>query len=817
MIYIPYRHFEPLQSDHLLQEVISTEFYQSATLFKDDLKYIHELRLKLSHVIEKQVDLEYLPLWQEYNFQVDQLARKFPLDCIEFTWTSNHLTYQRTSKIAIRSFKFENINVLYNTMALISQIGFHQDRSDLEGLRKASLFFQNAALIADEIIISLQDVDFTIPIEYSIELFQGLKLLMLAQAQELYWQRAKSNSSDKIVAILSQQLGDFYQQSHQWFNKSQFILRAEFLNHIKCKSLHFLSAAHYRMAIHEYSASQYGLQISYLRVAQSLMKDLFKNKKNVTDLVISDLTSLRDVIESTLQTAEKENDLIYHITVPHNCPEIVGRSMVNSIPLPFNRYTHKVFENLLPFVVIQVAQAFRERQEAYVHQNLIDPINSMTLTLRNFINDRDLPMSLESITKPQRLPNSLVSMCEELYSNNAIEKIENSLSRLDQLSVQSLNLIEECDKRLDLETHENDIMRARQGTQRWNRDSSEVLQKDLRMKISQYKVYLQQARDGDETILQNYDEISPYLRMMYSLGRGNDRDLIQFLPNSNLVRLSPDLEKVVQSLTERLNQVNLEISNRSQFIETIELKSKELSILSKIISEYRLIQDKDIKIDQDLFEPIYTKHLTNFDNDTRQVYLKETEQARLESDIDQLNRNFCHLSENIKVDSIERREALKTLHDTYKGFKEIMDNIGQGLEFYSNYLSNVDKLLKECEEFLRMRRNEGEILEKDLNVQQTPTKPILDPPSSMRLRTILSDDEDIPSPRRSPLRNEYSQTPTRSPTRHEYSRSPIRHEYNQSPIRMNRSPVRNELSQSSRSSSPLKGGFWNPENGIEFD
>jgi programmed cell death 6-interacting protein len=88
---------------------------------------------------------------------------------------------------------YERLSILYNIAALYSQLATSQSRTTAESLKKACLYFQQAAGTFE--YLAKQAIDLRLPPGVIIDDFSeatvdAIKFLMLAQAQECFWQKA---------------------------------------------------------------------------------------------------------------------------------------------------------------------------------------------------------------------------------------------------------------------------------------------------------------------------------------------------------------------------------------------------------------------------------------------------------------------------------------------------------------------------------------------------------------------------------------------------------------------------------------------------
>jgi len=101
-------------------------------------------------------------------------------------------------KVTLANLLFERLSILYDIAALYSQLATAQSRDTADSLKRACVYFQQAAGIFEH--LSHQADDLRLPPGVVIDDFTEptvtcLEFLMLAQAQECFWQKAVLGSS----------------------------------------------------------------------------------------------------------------------------------------------------------------------------------------------------------------------------------------------------------------------------------------------------------------------------------------------------------------------------------------------------------------------------------------------------------------------------------------------------------------------------------------------------------------------------------------------------------------------------------------------
>ncbi|CAI5756897.1 unnamed protein product [Candida verbasci] len=753
LLYIPLKQASPINLGEKLGQVIDDKYFQPSNLFSKDLIDLTNIRneiakLKNIEISNKEIDL----LYNYLTILSDFLEKKFPDDAIEFGW-SDLLTHQLSTH-KLRSFKFEKLNNIFQLGAIYSQLALKESRHTDEGLKKSCNLFQLSSGCF-QYISNLVDKYNTIHFssDFRNETVLSLMNLMLAQAQETIWQKALNNTTikDSVIARLSLSVSEYYSKTVEFGKLSDFI-KLEWLNHMDVKKFHFLAASHFRLSNVALDSAEYGVQVAHLRLASKFVDLAFKHKKYVSQFVIEDLNGLSEVVKTKLRTAEKDNDLIYLKIVPNevDLKKIEGASMVKPIYSDkFNNEPSKeYFKELIPYVIVNVAQAMRERQDDFINSRFHEPIISLNNMLNQFVTERGLPASIDSIQQPENIPESIINHSKEILNLGGIELIEKIILENQNLSIECNNLVEECNKRIQLDSNEDDMLRKRQGTARWNRPSTAEAAKELIFKIEKMYEYLDQAKSGDSIINQKFYNIKSALEVYV----GGQKSLNSYIPNSTYSSLDPEVLKKINYLRDLLSQITTLEEERKTFLNSLEIKSRDNNILPKLIEKYKAnpkeINDLDAN-NISIFEEIYVNHLKSFNIDIDYLNKSKETQIELENNINLANNEFIKSYQATKDSTtIERENSLQTLEIAYNQYLEIISNLNEGSKFYHDFLTKGNNVLKDCEDYLYKRRLESRDLEISLNTPPTPSQSneagkIVSPKSSKPIGGVWNPDAGI--------------------------------------------------------------------------
>ena len=236
------------------------------------------------------------------------ISRKIGVD---FTWYPA-LGYNKERPISQNNLKFELANVLYNLAALYSQLALATNRSTTEGLKTAYNYFCAGAGVLQHLNVDIiPEMRSAPPEDMDSSTLESLQLLLLAQGQECFWQKAVMDGlRDSIIAKLAAKVSDYYGEAGDWGVKSDAI-PSDWIHHMTAKHHHFAAAAQYRQACDCLEKRKYGEEVARLRDSIACVNEGLKEARYLNKMVLGDLNGLKNKVTEDLKRAEKDNDLIY--------------------------------------------------------------------------------------------------------------------------------------------------------------------------------------------------------------------------------------------------------------------------------------------------------------------------------------------------------------------------------------------------------------------------------------------------------------------------------------------------------------------------
>ena len=693
------------ETDHLsiagaIREYIRNVLGQRVDKYNHDLEELDRLRMEATDNESNKKGL--LGAMKLYYEQLSFLGHKFPTDIgIEFPWYPWTGNFRQVS-ISLENLQYERAAILFNIGALLSEEGVGGDRTSGDGLKNVSKQFQIAAgcmmQVSEEVLPLIFD---KIPDDISQNLCDALQNLLLAQAQECFWQKAVLDKlKDTTIARLSCQVSLFYSVALDFLIKSA-IVPNEWIHHVTVKKHHFSAAAQYRMSVTALEASKYGEEISRLREAKRICENGLGSARWMGGSLLHDVQSLHKVIVYSLERAEKDNDLIYLERVPKldQLAQIPGASMVKPVVLdeiknPIENLQKSnvkpLFEDLIPFAIHQAADVYANRRDSLVENNLVNHANNIVNEINLKLQQYNLPGKLLAEERSIGLPQSTINQVEDIKLRNGISRIHNMQADVANLS-QSVELtFKQASGILEnIKPAEND-------------DQYDELYETM----DRFSALLRTSKAGDEQVAAKVEHWEPMIRML-----GGDIDIIEkYIPSANLASGNPAMSPLfseLKRLYERLEILKNELENK---VESLRLYANEDDATEALTSEYRKMESekgKYLEIDAASFEDFFARRLSLYNWFQTLLENTNSQVEELMQKLESANRDYDQMWQEMSA-SPERIEALQQLSIAYQKFREIHSNLEEGRTFYNNLSKMVSNFQDKVRQYAHSRVQHAE-------------------------------------------------------------------------------------------------------------
>jgi programmed cell death 6-interacting protein len=368
-----------------------------------------------------------------------------------------------------------------------------------------------------------------------------------------------------------------------------------------------------------------------------------------------------------------------------------------------------LFAQLVPFSVHVAASIYEERRDRLVNTKIIDELETLTTKIHDTLRSLNLPGSLQALEKPLGLPSSLLSHAEEIRQADALTRLQRSFADTAKLKASDEAMLSDGRDILHAEAAEDNRLRIKYGTERWNRPDSQTAAASLYRQIGEVEGFMKSAANSDELVKTKYKDSEDMLRLL----SGNDRDLGNFVPSSRRVTILPKLETESSRLRECLNDLSRVENRRRRKIESVREKAKRDDINSSILAEAARLERNNFVGSQVVpadFEAFFEQRLARYDADLDAVRAEEHDQEEMLSQVESINASFTAAKRG-DTSSKDRERALQKLENAYFKYKEIISNLEVGRKFYNDLSKIVGRFRDDCSSFSFSRSSEAAQLE----------------------------------------------------------------------------------------------------------
>lgn len=675
------KNYGPQQWSYFFDETLAKEL--------DHLRTNANSELAPESLLEQ--NLKYYSFIEQLNMRLGNRSTQLKLN---FTWydVDYSTITEMDTKYAQHTLTFEKSCVIFNIGTLFTQVAEETLVDDY----KKSITAMTKAIAC---FTYLSENFFNSPsIDLHAENTQFLANLCRAQAQELFLLKLINNTSttekqSSLISKLATTTYELYDQCSTFLKKPEggIIVYGEprWSTNLTCKTYLYRSIAAHYYSISLEQQNKFGEAIAFSKYAHTSLINALPFKAWLKDYI--DFNGLKQTIELKTQQLIKDNDYIYHDSIPQSVSLETIKAMDAIKPIKWDEivdpYMKSVsekcnilYKGIVPMQVYEKESIYSE-QKASLLRREVEANDTSNLEFDSFIEYTKLPVLLVDL--------------EKRYKSGKLNSNENPQLEFmrDQLRLFSENVQSNAYSDIQEQTKLITIKRKE------ILDTLNQLPESQKENVVKIKSSLLEASKSDEKLL---SLMKPYLTEL-SLLRDNNALWSQFNQYDDPALSEPSLldiddtktEKILQKLNEvKLLYVNL--TNLKQERNAILLELKDTinndDITSKLIN---LKNSTDTK-SQELFN----KELEKFEPLSSRLEAAIYKQVSLINEIKvDLDKIFAMSGLREKnAEETKRERDRKQLFDNLKkaatNFSIFASDIQKGLYFYDKLLSMSKELLK---------------------------------------------------------------------------------------------------------------------------
>ncbi|KAL3983793.1 nuclease HARBI1 [Sarotherodon galilaeus] len=667
-----------------------------------------------------------LEILLRYYDQLCAVEPKFPFSenqlCLTFTWKDafdKGSLFGGSVKLALASLGYEKTCVLFNVAALASQIASEQNLDNDEGLKTSAKYYQLASgafgHIKDTVLSALNREP---TMDISPETVGTLSLIMLAQAQEVFFLKATSDKmKDAVIAKLANQAADFYgdafKQCQYKDNLPKYFYFQEVLPVLAAKHCIMQANAELHQSILAKQKKRFGEEIARLQHAAELVKTVASRYDEYVS--VKDLT---DKINRCLTAAKKDNDFIYHDRVPEvKDLEHIGKAALvkpTAITPPLSQKFSDLFEKMVPMAVQQSMSIYSQRKAETVNR-LVGTMREATNLCNGVLASLNLPAALEDLSGDS-IPQSIAEKARNVVQHGGLQSIEQLIKDLPELLTRNREILDESLKMLDDEETTDNELRTK-FSQRWSRTPSGDLYKPLRTEGANFRNILDKAVQADQVVRDRYNTHCAMIALLCK----PENELNAAIPSANPTKTlqGSEVVNVLRSLLAQLEEVKKDR-------ETMEGEIKAVTFDMSTTFLTALAQDGAINEEQLSLGQLDQQ----YGSYNQRVQASLRTQEELLGKVQTSHQEFSSLKQS-NADSNQREEVLKKLASAHDSYMEISNNLREGTKFYNDLTEILLKFQNKCSDIVFARKTERDELLKDLqqSIAREPSAPTFNVPA----------------------------------------------------------------------------------------
>ncbi|KAG5532291.1 hypothetical protein RHGRI_026802 [Rhododendron griersonianum] len=632
-------------------------------------------------------------LLQRYYRALSAVESRFPIspdkdhvNSLTFVW---HDAFKNKLKASQQNVHLEKAAVLFNLGAVYSQIGLTFDRAggSIEGRKQAS----HAFIAAAGAFAFLRDNESTkaamggsATVDLSVECAGMLERLMLAQAQECVFENTIAKGSTPGVGI-------YYEEAlaalsvaplKEHFDKNWF-------SHVQLKAALFYAEACYRCSLELHEKEEIAEEIARLKSGVNALSEVKKSSsKGAAQQLLDAINKLEGNLNRNLERAMKENDRVYLMRVPpaSSLPPLPAFSLVKSMPMAeiLDASKEKMFTSLVPDSSAKALSRYTEMVDEIIRTQA-EKLQQGSELARVRLKEMDLPDSILALEGNFTLPTTLKEDVEAVQICGGPAGLEAELQQLRDLRRVNQELLVQTEELLQKEATEDAQFRSQFGT-RWTRPQSSTLTKNLQDRLNRFAANLKQAADSDTRIERSVRDHSALMSIL------DRRPIESALPTlaRPIMSLDANEDAIVGSLKQSLRHLETLGAQRAGLEDMLKEMKRKDDILPKLMAS------------TGSYEDLFRKEIMKYDHICEEIAQNIEAQEQLLLQIQAQNDEFAAIF-NLEDYKASREKSYKQIEAAIAKYREIKENVNEGLKFYVTLQDAITNIKQQCSDFVMTR------------------------------------------------------------------------------------------------------------------
>nr|CAD1836255.1 unnamed protein product [Ananas comosus var. bracteatus] len=519
-----------------------------------------------------------------------------------------------------------------------------------------------------------------------------LEKLMLAQAQECFFEKVIADAKPPgLCSKIARQVGLYYEEAYAALNAAPLSQHFDktWVSHVQLKAAQFYAEACYRYSLELHEKEEIAEEIARLKIGISALADAKKTAKGVAAPLLDAVSKLESNMNRNLERAQKENDRVYLMRVP--AASSLGALPAASLVKPTNMAElldaskERLFSGLVPDGSMKALSRYTEMVDDIIRTQA-EKLQQGSEITRVRLKDMDQPDSILSLEGNISLPLDLKEDVEAVQISGGPAGLEAELQQLRDLRRVNQELLVQTEELMQKEASEDAQFRTQFGT-RWTRPQSSTLTKSLQDRLNRFAANLKQAADSDARIERAVKDNYPLMSIL------DRRPIESALPSiaRPIMSLDGNEDALVGALKQSLRQLENLGAQRAGLEDMLKEMKRKDDILPKLMAGTGSHED------------LFKKEIAKYDPICQEIAKNIEAQEQLLLQIQAQNDEFSSVF-NLEDYKVAREKTFKQIAAAVAKYREIKENINEGLKFYVTLQDAINNIKQQCSDFVMTRQ-----------------------------------------------------------------------------------------------------------------
>lgn len=709
-----------------VRQFILKNYGENPDNYNEQMKKLETLRQSAVNVTR---DFEGCSTLRKYFGQLHYLQSRVPMGTgqeasVPISWTE--IFSGKT--VTHDDISYEQACILYNLGALHSMLGAMDNRVSEEGMKVSCTHFQCSAG-AFSYLRDHFSHNFSVDMSHQI---LNLNInLMLGQAQECLLEKSMlDNRKSFLVARISAQVVDYYKEACRALENSETAsmlgkIQKDWKKLVQMKIYYFASIAHLHMGKQAEEQQKYGERLAYLQSSLDKLSEAIKLAKGQPDSVQDALRFTMDVIGGKFNSAKKDNDFIYHETVPslETLASVKGAPLVKALPVnPTDPSVTgpDLFAKLVPMAAHEASSLYSE-EKAKLLRDIMIKIDSKNETLEQFMDSLGLePESVDNLDMYSHIPPVLMEKCAALSVRpDTVKSLIQSMQGLSGVFTDVESSLREI----------RDVLEADEAGERALQEVAGPAAGDVHPPVQNQALaeirrdlekYMEAHEKASFTNTELHRAMNLHISNLRLLG-GPLESLKEALPRP---QLSEEEVAGLQCMKRILGKVQEMREQRG----SLEKQLRDLIQQDDITSTLVTTERADMK-------RIFEEQLKKYEQVKVYIDQNMAAQENILKALTEANVQYASVRKGLSQTEQQWNVTVQGLVGSYEAYEDLIKKSQEGKEFYEDLEAKASRLLERAKNLYQTRAEErGPVLERETQkkppARPTAAKPFLKPKAS---------------------------------------------------------------------------------------